>query len=73
MSCPWGPLEVPGLHEHAPLFGLRVQWAGEEGVDIGGVRKDFLDSFAEVRPRPARAVRQRPLPSGSAPLNTLLI
>jgi len=49
--------EVPGLQDNSltRLLGLRVQFVGEEGVDMGGVRKDFMDCFAAALTRPEAA------------------
>ena len=41
---------IPGLQRDstAQMLGLRVQFAGEEGFDLGGVRKEFMDCFAKA-------------------------
>jgi len=41
---------VPGLRDASfvNMLGLHVEFAGEQGVDIGGVRKDFMDCLAAV-------------------------
>jgi len=36
----------PRLETFTNYLGLRVQFVGEEGLDMGGVRKDFMDCFA---------------------------
>jgi len=45
---------VPGLQDSAVvgMLGLRAEFAGEDGVDAGGVRRDFVDSFADALARP---------------------
>mmetsp|Transcript_82781 Transcript_82781/g.146215 ORF Transcript_82781/g.146215 Transcript_82781/m.146215 type:complete len:815 (+) Transcript_82781:29-2473(+) len=35
-------------NEFTKMLGLRVQFVGEDGMDAGGVRKDFMDCFAEA-------------------------
>lgn len=35
----------------ANLLGLRVQFVGEDAVDVGGVRREFMDCFAEALTR----------------------
>lgn len=46
-------LHFPGLQdtELTTMLGLRVQFVGEDGVDMGGVRKEFMDCFAEALTR----------------------
>ncbi|CAK9075661.1 unnamed protein product [Durusdinium trenchii] len=43
-------LHFPGLQETelTNMLGLRVQFMGEDAVDMGGVRKEFMDCFAEA-------------------------
>ncbi|CAJ1346736.1 unnamed protein product, partial [Effrenium voratum] len=40
-----------GETELNQLLGLRIHFMGEDGVDMGGVRKDFMDCFAEALTR----------------------
>lgn len=46
-------LHFPGLQdtELNNMLGLRVQFMGEDAVDMGGVRKEFMDCFAEALTR----------------------
>merc|ERR1712137_1483504 len=42
--------EFPELEEGelCGMLGFRVQFLREDAVDVGGVRKDFMDCFAEA-------------------------
>lgn len=42
------------LESFISCLGLRVQFVGEEGLDMGGVRKDFIDCFALALTRTER-------------------
>lgn len=45
--------DLPGLQD-TPIMrylGLRVQFLGEDGFDMGGVRKEFMDCFAAALTR----------------------
>lgn len=46
-------LHFPLLQETelTSMLGLRVQFMGEDAVDMGGVRKEFMDCFAEALTR----------------------
>jgi len=47
--------KVPGLQgQILGMLGLRAEFLGEDGIDAGGVRRDFMDCFASalVRPEP---------------------
>lgn len=47
-------VHVPVIEEHSlvSMLGLRVQFAGEDAIDGGGVRREFMDCFARAITRP---------------------
>jgi hypothetical protein len=59
------PKVFPSLADDslAGLLGFRVQFVGEDGLDMGGVRKDFMDCFAAAlaRTEPGRLTLVEPL------------
>jgi len=46
-----GGRDDPSLESVSQMLGFHVSFVGEEGLDMGGVRRDFMDSFATALTR----------------------